>query len=210
MHAAANVTTEAGVLHVAGGGGTVLRQTGRHASTVMTTETQVQCVDGRYIHTGFPPRYQRDFTVIIEWLATMGLDEQFEDTVFLQIGSKKGVSWADLGVDPVATEVFRAGRDAQALIARNLSADDFFIAAQERGLACGAIYSPEEALQSPHFAARGFPVEVEHKDAGRTVTYPGAPFVMPESPWRIASRLPRRRAQRPRARRPASAVALYV
>src|SRR3954447_16598676 len=190
MHAAANVTTEAGSYTWLVAEGTVFRQTGRHASTVMTTESLVECGDGRYVHTGFPPRYQRDFTVIMEWLATMGLDEEFEDTVFLQIGSEKGVSWADLGVDPVATEVFRAGRDAQALIARHLSADDFFIAAQERGLACGAIYSPEEALQSPHFAARGFPVEVEHEDLGRSVVYPGAPFLMPESPWRIACRAP--------------------
>ena len=38
--------------------------------------------------------------------------------------------------------------------------------------------------------ARGFPVEVEHDDLGRTYRYPGAPFLMPASPWRIARRAP--------------------
>jgi benzylsuccinate CoA-transferase BbsE subunit len=76
------------------------------------------------------------------------------------------------------------------LIASRQTADEFFVGAQERGLAVGAIYSPEEAIQIPHFVARGFPVEVEHEEIGRTVTYPGAPFSMPMSPWRISSRAP--------------------
>ena len=41
-----------------------------------------------------------------------------------------------------------------------------------------------------HFVARGFPVEVEHDDLGRTYRYPGAPFLMPASPWRISRRAP--------------------
>ena len=80
------------------------------------------------------------------------------------------------------------GRDALVLIASRLSADDFFVGAQQRGLAVGAIYSPEEAMALPHFVERGFPVDVEHDDLGRTVTYPGAPFTMPKSPWRISRR----------------------
>jgi benzylsuccinate CoA-transferase BbsE subunit len=41
-----------------------------------------------------------------------------------------------------------------------------------------------------HFVARGFPVEVDHDDLARTVTYPGAPFRATRSPWRIARRAP--------------------
>jgi crotonobetainyl-CoA:carnitine CoA-transferase CaiB-like acyl-CoA transferase len=44
---------------------------------------------------------------------------------------------------------------------------------------------------SPHLRARGFFVEVEHEELGATVTYPGPPFRMPESPWRISRRAPR-------------------
>jgi crotonobetainyl-CoA:carnitine CoA-transferase CaiB-like acyl-CoA transferase len=45
-------------------------------------------------------------------------------------------------------------------------------------------------LEDPHFRARGMQVEVEHDDLGETFSYPGAPFSLPASPWRIARRAP--------------------
>ena len=62
--------------------------------------------------------------------------------------------------------------------------------AQERGLPVGIIYSPEEVMEDRHFVARGFPVEVEHENLGRSFTYPGAPYVFHGSPWRIQRRAP--------------------
>jgi crotonobetainyl-CoA:carnitine CoA-transferase CaiB-like acyl-CoA transferase len=52
------------------------------------------------------------------------------------------------------------------------------------------VYAPEEVLDDPHFRARGFPVEVEHPELGRTVTYPGAPYRFLGTPWRISRRAP--------------------
>jgi crotonobetainyl-CoA:carnitine CoA-transferase CaiB-like acyl-CoA transferase len=190
MYAAANVTTEAGSYTWLVSQGTVFRQTGRHASTTLTTEALVVSGDGRWIHTGFPPRHPRDYTIVIEWLEALGFSDDFDDIVLLHMGAERGVSMADIGEDPVVTEIFRAGRDALVHIASRLTADEFFVGAQRRGLAVGAIYSPDEAMQMPHFVARGFPVEVDHDDIGRTVAYPGAPFTMPKSPWMISRRAP--------------------
>jgi crotonobetainyl-CoA:carnitine CoA-transferase CaiB-like acyl-CoA transferase len=190
MYAAANVTTEAGTYTWLVSEGTVFRQTGRHASTTLTTEALVVTGDGRWIHTGFPPRHPRDYRIVIEWLEALGFADDFGDLVLLEMGAERGVSMADIGEDPVVTEIFRSGRDALVHIASRLTADEFFVGAQQRGLAVGTIYSPEEAMQIPHFVARGFPVEVEHADIGRTVTYPGAPFTMPKSPWTISRRAP--------------------
>ena len=75
-------------------------------------------------------------------------------------------------------------------IADKLGAYEFFHGAQQRGLACAVILAPEEVFEDEHYLARGFPVEVEHPDLGRAFTYPGAPFRMPASPWRIACRAP--------------------
>jgi len=44
--------------------------------------------------------------------------------------------------------------------------------------------------RSPQLEARGFFVQVEHPELGATFTYPGAPYVMPESPWRLSRRAP--------------------
>ena len=55
--------------------------------------------------------------------------------------------------------------------------------------ACFApILTTKELLESPQLKAREFFVEVEHPETG-TLTYPGAPFKMSETPWQ-AGRAP--------------------
>ena len=102
-----------------------------------------------------------------------------------------GVSLADIREDPLVGEIYGAGRSALVFLAAHLTPEAFFVGAQERGLAVGAVWSPEEAFTNEHFVARGFPVEVVHEDLGRAFAYPGAPFHAPASPWRIARRAPR-------------------
>ena len=58
-----------------------------------------------------------------------------------------------------------------------------FYAAQQRRFMYGVVQSPEEVLADPDYAARGYFVEVDHAVVG-TVKYPGAPFLMSDTPWR--------------------------
>ena len=193
MHAASNVTTEAGSYSWLVAKQTVQRQTGRHAQVIMTQETQMRCKDGRWVNTGVPPRSPAEFGRILEWLRELGLSEGFDDAVFLEIGAalEKPITYDLIGFDAEATAIFSAGREALALIAENVTAYDFFVGFQRRGIAVGAIYSPEEAFEDEHFRARGFQVDVEHADLGRTFRYPGAPYKLPASPWRISRRAPK-------------------
>jgi crotonobetainyl-CoA:carnitine CoA-transferase CaiB-like acyl-CoA transferase len=191
MHAAANVTTEAGSYEWLVARGTVLRQTGRHALTTMSMPSQMLCADGRYVTTGFPPRSQRDFEALVDWIDQLGYRDEFDDIVLLDLAVERGgVTMAEITSDDLALEIFGAGRSALMHIAERISAEEFFRGGQTRGLACGVVAAPEEAFESEHFVARGFPVEVEHEDLGRAYRYPGAPFLMTASPWRIARRAP--------------------
>ena len=63
--------------------------------------------------------------------------------------------------------------------------------AQERGAAWGVVLAPYATLADPHWRDRGFFVDVEHEELGRTITYPGAPCLLSATPWRL-----RRRASR--------------
>jgi crotonobetainyl-CoA:carnitine CoA-transferase CaiB-like acyl-CoA transferase len=96
-----------------------------------------------------------------------------------------GVSLKVLGTDVEATEIYRAGREALYLIASKLTTPEFFVQAQQRGIACGAVYAPDEALRDEHFRFRGYPVEVDHPELGRSYTYPGLPFTGEQIPQRI-------------------------
>ena len=193
MHGASNVTTEAASYSWLVARQTVQRQTGRHAAAVPTQGTQMLCKDGRWVNTGVPPRSPAEFGYILGWLRELGLEESFPDAVFLEMGAAmaKPLTYDLIGVDAEATAIFMAGRETLALIAENVSAYDYFVGAQRRGVAVGVIYSPEEAFEDEHFKARGFQTSVAHEELGRNILYPGAPYLLPASPWRISRRAPK-------------------
>ena len=191
MHAAANVTTEMASYHWLVQRGTVQRQTGRHAMEQLTLPTQIQCADGRWATTGVPPRTPQEYRSVYEWIVELGLEPEFPEAVFLKRGAEReSVNLSQIGQDEEVTVIFGAGREALNFIASRVSAYDFFVGAQRRGISVGVIYSPEEALEDEHFRARGFPVEVPHPELGRSFTYPGAPYRFEKSPWRISRRAP--------------------
>lgn len=192
MHAAANVTTEAGSYEWLVAQATVQRQTNRHASVNPTTFSGVVSSDGIYINTGFPPRTTGDFAQVHEWLGELGLLDEFPERGLLEVGLERGdIHLSQIGQDAEATAIFGAGREAVKYLAQRLTAQVFFQGAQRRGLACGVIYAPEEVMADPHFVARGFPTPIHHEELGRDVEYPGVPFICNGSPASITRRAPR-------------------
>ncbi|MGH2588724.1 MAG: CaiB/BaiF CoA transferase family protein [Dehalococcoidia bacterium] len=192
MHAAANVTTEAGSYTWLVARETVQRQTGRHAGVHPTMPSQIRCADGRYVNTGIPPRDARQFRQIYEWMKDLDLLEQFELTPLLeQMLDGEPIPLWRLMEDEEARAKFAAGREAVNFLAEHMSAYDFFVGGQQRGFQFAIVYSPEEALEDPHFAARGFVEELAHPDLGRSVRYPGAPYRFQRTPWRLRGPAPR-------------------
>ena len=194
MTAALNVTTEAASYSWLVNKSTVQRQTGRHAAVNPTGETQIQCADGKWANTGVPPRFPDEFRKLHTWIIDLGLEGQFPESVFLEMGAnwEGQFDLSQIGTDDTITAIFAAGREGLKLIAASIDAYDFFVGCQNVGLAVGIVNSPEEAFEDPHFRERGFHVEVEHEDVGRHITYPGAPFNLPKAPWSISKRPPLR------------------
>ncbi|MEM9565314.1 MAG: CoA transferase [Actinomycetota bacterium] len=191
MVAAANVTTEFASYSWLAARETVQRQTGRHATARPSEPTQVRCADGRYLNTGVPPRTPREFEALASWLTDLGLDEEFPLFALLAMGSEyQKLTLQMILEDPLAGEVFGAGREAMAFIASKLSAHEAFVGFQQRGIASGVVWSPDETLADPHFVERGFPVTVDQPQLGRSVVYPGAPIRFTASPMAISGPAP--------------------
>ena len=72
----------------------------------------------------------------------------------------------------------------------NVTQEEAYHGAQERGFPWGAIRSPDELLDDGHLQDRRFWVEVDHPELGRSFTYPGSAAIWSESPWRISHRAP--------------------
>ncbi len=53
---------------------------------------------------------------------------------------------------------------------------------KRRGHIYGVVHSPAEILESEQYIARGYFAQMQHPVFGAT-TYPGAPFIMSETPW---------------------------
>ncbi len=60
---------------------------------------------------------------------------------------------------------------------------------KRRGHIYGVVHSPAEVLASEQYAARGYFADIEHPVIGK-VAYPGAPFIMSETPWRAVTPAP--------------------
>ena len=55
----------------------------------------------------------------------------------------------------------------------------------------GSVVTPAELLDNPQLWDRGFLIEVEHPEFGTTFTYPGAPYKLSRSPWKLRTTAPR-------------------
>lgn len=177
MIAATNVTTEVSSIDWLYRGATNQRQTGRHASEHFTMGIQVQTGDGGYCANPLGLTTAGNYKDVMDWLRELGLEEEFGEFFFLQMGiDRGGVSLKELGADVEATEIYRAGREALYAIAAKVTAPEFFVYAQSRGIACAAVYAPDECLEDAQFKFREYPVQVEHPELGRSFTYPGIAF----------------------------------
>lgn len=191
MVASANVTTEFGSYGWMAAQETVQRQTGRHATPRPTDATQVQCGDGRYLNTGVPPRRPGEFQALLGWIRELGLEDDFAMSSLLEMSSDyEFFSLQMIMEDPLVGEIFGAGREAMHFISSKISAHEAFIGFQQRGIACGVVWSPDEVMTDPHFVERGFPITVHHEQIGRDVDYPGAPIRFAASPMTVRRRAP--------------------
>ncbi len=191
MVAAANVTTEFASYGWLAARETVQRQTGRHATPRPSEPTQVRCADGRYLNTGVPPRSPQEFDALVGWLDELGLSDEFPMTALLAMGSEyQYLSLQMIQEDPLAGEVFGAGREAMAFIASRVSAHEAFVGFQSRGIAAGVVWSPDETMTDPHFVERGFPVELYQPQLNRSVLYPGPPIRFTASPMVVRGPAP--------------------
>lgn len=191
MVASCNVTTEFASYGWLAAQETVQRQTGRHATPRPSEPTQIECADGRFLNSGVPPRTGKEFKSLLDWLKDLGIEDDFDMTPLLEMGTEyEVVTLAMIAEDPLAGEIFQAGRDAMAFIAANVKAHDAFLGFQQRGIAAGVVWAPDEMMSDPHFVERGFPTEVYHEEIGRSVLYPGAAIRFTESPMAIRNPAP--------------------
>ena len=62
---------------------------------------------------------------------------------------------------------------------------------QRRGLLVAPVNNPQDLFESPQLNYRRWLTPVDHPELATTITYPGPPYRLSETPWRIRHRPPR-------------------
>jgi crotonobetainyl-CoA:carnitine CoA-transferase CaiB-like acyl-CoA transferase len=130
-----------------------------------------RCRDGWVMHCTLG-----DWTSLFAWMQACGYGTGFEDEAW------DGTLHRQRHAEALFDELDRW--------AANYTVTELYEGAQLRRLPYAAVRPPEALLDDPHLAARGFFVPIEHPELGAEIPYPGAPFVMADSPWQVA-RAPR-------------------
>jgi benzylsuccinate CoA-transferase BbsE subunit len=134
------------------------------------------CADGYadFRFRGRPGQWER----VVEWLKAEGMQEDLEDEKYR---------------DPVLRrekEIFEHVDDVFQKFIVRYNREDAMDMSQRKGLEVGAVYTAEDILKDPQLQARSFFVQVEHENWGQTFTYPGGPYTLSKTPWRIRRRAP--------------------
>ncbi len=160
VHEAVNTCTEIAIPTYIYSGQVVMRQTARHAATIVTHARLTQSADGVFMLASLSP-FEREQRALAQLADQMGIAHVLGTPEFVQLEKD----------DAGAAALYR--NDILVQIIEGLSADDLFSRAQALGLAWSPIRRPEENLEDPHFAARGSFATIHHSELGRDVRYPG-------------------------------------
>lgn len=130
-----------------------------------------RCQDGYVMHCTLG-----DWTSLVEWVRADGQGQGLDTP-----------AWQDLEYRrDHAEDLFELLDDW----AKEYRVAELMEGAQLRRIPYAMVRPPEALLDDPQLAARGFFTECEHPELGRSVRYPGGPFVFTKTPWRISRRPP--------------------
>ncbi len=130
-----------------------------------------QCRDGYLMHS-----ISGDWNTLLEWAKSDG-----------KAGELTEPQWSDDGYRRANCERLYAILDEWV---RDKDRDEMAARAQALRLPYAAVRPLDELASDEQLAARGYFVEVEHPELGRTFRYPGAPCLFGATPWRAYRRPP--------------------
>ena len=178
IHESCALTTEGAMSSWIYMGKTMIRQTGRHAGVAPSSPTQTLCKDGKYVNIQLMPVRlpPKQLETLATWMDQHGmaddlLDEKYKDTSVIQEKA-----------DHISETVRK--------FINNMTREDIYRGAQEMGFSWGAVRTHEELVTDGQLIDRGFWVDVDHPELGKTFSYPGSSAIWSSAKWKIGRRAP--------------------
>ena len=150
--------------------------------SLLLTRVIIPCKDG-YVYFifgggGFGGLVQSS-RAMVEWANEEGMLMEFKDSDFSQ--------WDQ-------STITQEENDQRSAIVgdflKTKTKAELYEQAVKRGIMLAPCNTIADTIMNAQLEARGFWEKVEHPELGETITYPGAPLKIKETPWRIQRRAP--------------------
>jgi crotonobetainyl-CoA:carnitine CoA-transferase CaiB-like acyl-CoA transferase len=123
---------------------------------------------------------------LVKWMAAEGMLGAFEDKKDWEAKdwTQKVDAWA------LTQETIDAWEDSIIKFFANKTKAQIYEKAREKGMIIYPVSTTRDLAENAQLKDRDFYVEVKHPDLGEKITYLGAPYKIPEAPWKIRRRAP--------------------
>jgi benzylsuccinate CoA-transferase BbsE subunit len=98
--------------------------------------------------------------------------------------------WHQIDASTITQEELDTLTNAIAEFVKSKTKAELADEALKRGILLAPITTVKDVWECPQFAARGFWQQVEHPELGTSITYPGYPIKMSETPYKVQRRAP--------------------
>ena len=143
------------------------------------------CKDG-YVACWMPEELES----IAEWMKSSGIEVDDEE-IARRIELREKITAGEISLDEAFTEEDRIRmQEMRASLLERHTSQEIYVEALARGFGWAPVNTPKDLVESEQLAARNYFVEVEHSELGTSITYPGAPYKLNETPWQIWNRAP--------------------
>jgi benzylsuccinate CoA-transferase BbsE subunit len=157
-----------------------------------------ECRDGYVAFMVGIPGFGAPWPALTRWMVDEGkaedlLEERWQD-LFGQLDMRL-IAELYFGSDAelVATWVPRLTHIDEVLVRfiKNYTKAQLYEEGQRRGLLVAPVNNPQDLFENPQLNYRRWFTPVEHPELATTITYPGPPYRLSETPWHIRHRPPR-------------------
>jgi benzylsuccinate CoA-transferase BbsE subunit len=136
------------------------------------------------------------WTVLLDWMAGEGKAEDLTDDPYVS-------TIAELNMRFLTAVVLNpdSAKDKKPVLAhidevlmrffKSKPKWELYEQGQQRRLLIGIVSTPEDLAKNPQLQARRWFQDIRHEDLGDTLRYPGPPYRLSETPWRLTRRPPK-------------------
>jgi len=127
---------------------------------------------------------------IREWMDSSGVPYD-ENQIERWIGLRQRIADGEITLqEALSQEELTEMQETRIPLLKKHTRKEIYSEALDRSFGWAPVNTAKDLLESPQLAARNYYVQVEHPELDDTITYPGAPCKMTETPWELRSRAP--------------------